>query len=95
MKRYALVLLAALCMLLLAACGTQKTDAPDTPDEPDAPAVEPTPVTPEKTPEELAEERRGKTSARRIAPGVERQATANIEQCTLLSGNVEVLLFAM
>ena len=57
MKRYALVLLAALCMLLLAACGTQKTDAPDTPDEPDAPAVEPTPVTPEKTPEELAEER--------------------------------------
>ena len=56
MKRYALVLLAALCMLL-AACGTQKTDAPDTPDEPDAPAVEPTPVTPEKTPEELAEER--------------------------------------
>ncbi len=57
MKRYALVLLAALCMLLLAACGTQKTDAPDTPDEPDAPAVEPTPVTPGKTPEELAEER--------------------------------------
>ena len=57
MKRYALVLLAALCVLLLAACGTQKTDAPDTPDEPDAPAVEPTPVTPEKTPEELAEER--------------------------------------
>ena len=56
MKRYALVLLAALCMLL-AACGTQKTDAPDTPDEPDAPAVEPTPVTPGKTPEELAEER--------------------------------------
>ena len=44
-------------MLLLAACGTQKTDAPDTPDEPDAPAVEPTPVTPGKTPEELAEER--------------------------------------
>ena len=57
MKRYALVLLAALCMLLLAACGTQKTDAPDTPDEPDTPAVEPTPVTPGKTPEELAEER--------------------------------------
>ena len=57
MKRYALVLLAALCVLLLAACGTQKTDAPDTPDEPDAPAVEPTPVTPGKTPEELAEER--------------------------------------
>ena len=57
MKRYALVLLAALCMLLLAACGTQKTDAPDTPDEPDASAVEPTPVTPGKTPEELAEER--------------------------------------
>ena len=57
MKRYALVLLTALCMLLLAACGTQKTDAPDTPDEPDAPAVEPTPVTPGKTPEELAEER--------------------------------------
>ena len=56
MKRYALVLLAALCVLLLAACGTQKTDAPDTPDEPDAPAVEPTPATPEKTPEELAEE---------------------------------------
>ena len=57
MKRYALVLLAALCMLLLTACGTQKTDTPDTPDEPDAPAVEPTPATPEKTPEELAEER--------------------------------------
>ena len=57
MKRYALVLLAALCMLLLAACGTQKADTPDTPDEPDAPAVEPTPTTPEKTPEELAEER--------------------------------------
>ena len=57
MKRYALVLLAALCVLLLAACGTQKTDAPDTPDEPNAPAVEPTPVTPGKTPEELAEER--------------------------------------
>ena len=56
MKRYALMLLAVLCMLL-AACGTQKTDAPDTPDEPDAPAVEPTPVTPGKTPEELAEER--------------------------------------
>ena len=57
MKRYALVLLAALCMLLLAACGTQKTDTPDTPDEPDTPAVDPTPVPPEKTPEELAEER--------------------------------------
>ena len=57
MKRYALVLLAALCMLLLAACGTQKTDTPDTPDEPNAPAVDPTPVPPEKTPEELAEER--------------------------------------
>ena len=57
MKRYALVLLAALCMLLLTACGTQKTDTPDTPDEPDTPAVEPTPATPEKTPEELAEER--------------------------------------
>ena len=57
MKRYALVLLAALCMLLLAACGTQKTDTPDTPDEPDTPAVDPTPTAPEKTPEELAEER--------------------------------------
>ena len=57
MKRYALVLLAALCMLLLTACGTQKTDTPDTPDEPNAPVVDPTPVPPEKTPEELAEER--------------------------------------
>ncbi len=57
MKRYALALLAALCMLLLTACGTQKTDTPDTPDEPDTPAVDPTPTAPEKTPEELAEER--------------------------------------
>ena len=54
MKKYVFALLAALCMLLPAACGAQK---PDVPDEPDAPAAEPAPAPPEKTPEELAEER--------------------------------------
>ena len=52
MKKGLIALLAFLFCLTLPACGKQETDAPDVPD---TPAVDPAP--PEKTPEELNEER--------------------------------------
>ena len=52
MKKGLIALLALLLCLTLPACGKQETDAPDVPD---TPAVDPAP--PEKTPEELNEER--------------------------------------
>ena len=52
MKKGLITLFALLLCLTLPACGKQETDAPDVPD---TPAVEPAP--PEKTPEELNEER--------------------------------------
>lgn len=52
MKKGLIALLALLLCLTLPACGKQKTDAPDVPD---TPTVDPAP--PEKTPEELNEER--------------------------------------
>ena len=52
MKKDLIALLALLLCLTLPACGRQETDAPDVPD---TPAVDPAP--PEKTPEELNEER--------------------------------------
>ena len=52
MKKGLITLLALLLCLTLPACGRQETDAPDVPD---TPAVDPAP--PEKTPEELNEER--------------------------------------
>ena len=52
MKKGLIALFALLLCLTLPACGKQETDAPDVPD---TPAVDPAP--PEKTPEELNEER--------------------------------------
>ena len=52
MKKGMIALLALLLCLTLPACGKQETDAPDVPD---TPAADPAP--PEKTPEELDEER--------------------------------------
>ena len=52
MKKGLIALLALLLCLTLPACGRQEADAPDVPD---TPAVDPAP--PEKTPEELNEER--------------------------------------
>lgn len=52
MKKDLIALLALLLCLTLPACGRQEADAPDVPD---TPAVDPAP--PEKTPEELNEER--------------------------------------
>ena len=52
MKKGLITLIALLLCLTLPACGKQETDAPDVPD---TPAVDPAP--PEKTPEELNEER--------------------------------------
>ena len=55
MKKNLIALLALTLCLLLFACGEKKADEPDAPDVPDTPTVDPAP--PEKTPEELAEQR--------------------------------------
>ena len=55
MKKGLITLIALTLCLLLFACGEKKADEPDAPDVPDTPAVDPAP--PEKTPEELNEER--------------------------------------
>ena len=55
MKKNLIALFALTLCLLLFACGEKKADEPDAPDVPDTPAVDPAP--PEKTPEELNEER--------------------------------------
>lgn len=55
MKKNLIALLALTLCLLLFACGEKKADEPDAPDVPDTPTVDPAP--PEKTPEQLAEQR--------------------------------------